>query len=397
MNSNLRSLDSDYVVIGGGIVGTCISYYLSCSNKDVICVDSGEFSGSTSNAGSLHVQLQSRNFRLNPHLIDNLKENLPFYKEAVNAWERLQLMLNADFELSVNGGLMVADNEEQLEFLYKKCQEEKAAGLDVEIIESNKAKFRLYNIITPIVSPLFLQTKPLPPNITLNINFRRSNADVPLFALEPDANNTYATSNVEILNPYLECTFIEDKKQNSKYKFLNTNELKYTLDEPLIRTFTVDSGLNTATFNVNTGGRLPYMLFSTIIKPAAFFGSRELSSTNFTRSSLTSFQVLVDNFSLPGSQVNMSEESHVEPYVAFLRNTKIYNNALAGKTLQMTDFAGSNFILSYDLSTIEQDSGWLSVKYDFDDYLSEKAMVVVYLLYEKQLVINKQGEVTINN
>ena len=140
MNSNLKSVDSDYVVIGGGIVGTCISYYLSCSNKEVICIDSGEFSGSNSNAGSIHVQLQSRNFRLNPHLIDNLKENLPFYKEAVNAWERLQLMLNVDFELSVNGGLMVADTEQQLKFLYKKCEEEKTAGLEVEIIENHQIK-----------------------------------------------------------------------------------------------------------------------------------------------------------------------------------------------------------------------------------------------------------------
>ena len=140
MNSNLKSVDSDYVVIGGGIVGTCISYYLSCSNKEVVCVDSGEFSGSNSNAGSIHVQLQSRNFRLNPHLIDNLKENLPFYKEAVNAWERLQLMLNVDFELSVNGGLMVADTEQQLKFLYKKCEEEKTAGLEVEIIGNHQIK-----------------------------------------------------------------------------------------------------------------------------------------------------------------------------------------------------------------------------------------------------------------
>ena len=140
MNSNHKSVDCDYIVIGGGIVGGCISYYLSRQNKEVICIDSGEFSGSYSNAGSIHVQLQSRNFRLNPHLIDNLLENLPFYKEAVSAWNRLSLMLNVDFDLRVNGGLMVADNEEQLKFLYKKCHEEKAAGLDVEIIESNKIK-----------------------------------------------------------------------------------------------------------------------------------------------------------------------------------------------------------------------------------------------------------------
>ena len=129
MNSNRKSVECDYVVIGGGIVGGCIAYYLSRNNKEVICIDSGEFSGSNSNAGSIHVQLQSRNFRLNPHLIDNLLENLPFYKEAVNAWDRLRLMLDVDFDLRVNGGLMVADNEEQMEFLYKKCQKEKAAGL----------------------------------------------------------------------------------------------------------------------------------------------------------------------------------------------------------------------------------------------------------------------------
>ena len=140
MNSNHKSVNCDYIVIGGGIVGGCISYYLSRQNKEVICIDNGEFSGSYSNAGSIHVQLQSRNFRLNPHLIDTLLENLPFYKEAVSAWKRLSLMLNVDFDLRINGGLMVADNEEQLKFLYKKCREEKAAGLDVEIIESNKIK-----------------------------------------------------------------------------------------------------------------------------------------------------------------------------------------------------------------------------------------------------------------
>ena len=140
MNSNRKSIECDYIVIGGGIVGGCISYYLSRNNKEVICIDSGAFSGSNSNAGSIHVQLQSRNFRLNPHLIDNLLENLPFYKEAVNAWDRLRLMLDADFDLRVNGGLIVAYNEEQLEFLYKKCQKEKAAGLDVEIMDSNKIK-----------------------------------------------------------------------------------------------------------------------------------------------------------------------------------------------------------------------------------------------------------------
>ena len=132
--------------------------------------------------------------------------------------------------------------------------------------------------------------------------------------------------------------------------------------------------MSEATFNLNTGGDLPFTIFSTIISPDAFFGDRSLSSTKFARSNLTSFEVLVDNVTLPGSQVNISNESYVEPYVAFLRNTKLYNNALAGKTLKMADFLHSNFILSYDLTTAKQEAGWLSLKYKFDSYLSENAM-----------------------
>ena len=140
MAGNKKIIDCDYIVIGGGVVGCSISYYLSCLKKNVICIDSGEFSGSYSNAGSIHVQMQSRNFRLNPHLIENLVENLPFYREAVNAWKRLSSLLNVDLDLKINGGLMVAENSQQLEFLSKKCKEERDAGLDVEIIGSSKIR-----------------------------------------------------------------------------------------------------------------------------------------------------------------------------------------------------------------------------------------------------------------
>ena len=92
MNSNISTIDSDYVVIGGGIVGTCISYYLSCLNKEVICVDSGEFSGSNSNAGSIHVQLQSRNFRLNPHLIENLKGIISIEVVSISEVEAIAIL-----------------------------------------------------------------------------------------------------------------------------------------------------------------------------------------------------------------------------------------------------------------------------------------------------------------
>ena len=138
-------------------------------------------------------------------------------------------------------------------------------------------------------------------------------------------------------------------------------------------------------------------MFSTFSTPEAFFGNYGKSATAFSRENLTGFEVLVDNSTLPGSKLKMNDKNISEPFVAFLRNTKLYNNALAGKTMRMIDYEVSNFILSYDLSTAKQDSGWLSLKYDFSEFLTKKVMVVVFMVYDKQLVINKEREVFVNN
>ena len=64
-------------VIGGGIVGLCLSWFLADAGERVLCLDDGRHAGSTANAGSLHVQMQSRFIRLYPDLaagVDKIKE-----------------------------------------------------------------------------------------------------------------------------------------------------------------------------------------------------------------------------------------------------------------------------------------------------------------------------------
>ncbi len=125
----------EIVVIGGGVVGTCLAAFLAEGGAEVACVDDGHHSGSTANAGSLHVQMQSRNIRLSPHLIPDLEQTLPMYPRAVEAWKELAVHLETDIELKVEGGLMVAENSEQLEFLNRKCARERQLGLNVEILD----------------------------------------------------------------------------------------------------------------------------------------------------------------------------------------------------------------------------------------------------------------------
>jgi glycine/D-amino acid oxidase-like deaminating enzyme len=125
----------EIVVIGGGIVGTCLAAFLAEGGTEVACVDDSHHSGSTANAGSLHVQMQSRNIRLSPHLIPKLEKALPMYPRAVEAWKELADHLDTDIELKAEGGLMIAESTEQLEFLSRKCARERQLGLNVEMLD----------------------------------------------------------------------------------------------------------------------------------------------------------------------------------------------------------------------------------------------------------------------
>jgi|TARA_B100000959_G_scaffold286873_1_gene367758 glycine/D-amino acid oxidase-like deaminating enzyme len=127
--------ETEVIVIGGGIVGMCVAAFLAEEGKEVACIDDGHHSGSTANAGSLHVQMQSRNIRLSPHLVPALEQSLPMYIRAVKAWKQLALQLDSNIELTIEGGLMVAEDTEQLEFLKKKCAREQFLGLNVEMLD----------------------------------------------------------------------------------------------------------------------------------------------------------------------------------------------------------------------------------------------------------------------
>jgi len=98
-------------------------------------IDDGRLSGTTTNAGSLHVQMQSRFMRLYPDLVPGLESALPLYPLAVRFWQELAGQLEPDVELRITGGLMVAESREQLRFLAAKCARERALGLDVAMLE----------------------------------------------------------------------------------------------------------------------------------------------------------------------------------------------------------------------------------------------------------------------
>lgn len=127
-------MNSDVVVVGGGIVGQVAAIELAKSGARVAVVDAGVNAGSTANAGSLHVQMQSRFMRLYPDQVPNIEASLPLYCEAVEEWQRLEADIGS-VELVRKGGLMLAETPEQLAFLEKKAARETAKGVKAEILD----------------------------------------------------------------------------------------------------------------------------------------------------------------------------------------------------------------------------------------------------------------------
>src|SRR4029450_6311408 len=94
------------LVIGGGIVGLTLAGFLAAEGVEVAVIDDGRVGGTTANAGSLHVQMQSRFMRLYPDLVPGLESTLHLYPKAVAFWRAFEAELGADFDLKITGGLL---------------------------------------------------------------------------------------------------------------------------------------------------------------------------------------------------------------------------------------------------------------------------------------------------
>ncbi len=127
-------IPNDILIVGGGIVGQITAIELANAGAKVTVVDAGINAGSTANAGSLHVQMQSRFMRIYPDQVPNIEASLPLYLRAVEEWERIDAKYGP-VEMIRKGGLMLAEDQKQLSFLEKKAKREAKKGVSVEILD----------------------------------------------------------------------------------------------------------------------------------------------------------------------------------------------------------------------------------------------------------------------
>ena len=124
-------------MIGGGIAGTALAYFLARDGAEVTLIEEHDLGtlASGSNAGSLHAQIPHHEFTTEGDAWANgFAPVIPLMLESIALWQELEKELAGDFEISLAGGLLVAETEAQLGDIRRKAALEARHGLKTDIL-----------------------------------------------------------------------------------------------------------------------------------------------------------------------------------------------------------------------------------------------------------------------
>ena len=130
--------DSDVVIVGGGLAGCALAYFLAVAGVEVVLLERAELNreASGTNAGSFHFQIAIHQLTGAGWDADRarLLDDVRFLSRAASMWMDLERELRADLGVHVTGGLMVAETPEQLDILVQKQRVEREGGLETEVL-----------------------------------------------------------------------------------------------------------------------------------------------------------------------------------------------------------------------------------------------------------------------
>lgn len=132
----------DVVVLGGGLVGCAAAYYLAKRGARVMLVEQGDLNREASgrNAGSLHFQLEYRLIRYGDELASQFAQIIPLSLVALDDWRGLEAELQADLEVGMHGGLIVAESSADVALLEKRQALQEKWGLGSSLLSAAEVR-----------------------------------------------------------------------------------------------------------------------------------------------------------------------------------------------------------------------------------------------------------------
>lgn len=141
----------DIAIIGGGLAGASLAYFLGREGADVCLVEKGGLfsEGTGANAGSIHEQVFTSVGPENRTSVDRQASVIPIFHQGAKLWEELGREWGVDLGLKKTGGLLIAEADADLDRLRYKVLAENRAGGETRLIERDELRDR-----APYITPL---------------------------------------------------------------------------------------------------------------------------------------------------------------------------------------------------------------------------------------------------
>src|SRR5260221_2699755 len=133
-------MQTEVLIIGGGLAGCATAYHPAREGVEVALVERYDINtqASGSNAGSIHAQIPHEPFmNRGDDWARNFAPTIPIMLESIRLWAGLEAELGCDLEVSLGGGILVAETPGQMRDIERKARLERAHGLGVEMLSQS--------------------------------------------------------------------------------------------------------------------------------------------------------------------------------------------------------------------------------------------------------------------
>ena len=156
--------NADVVIIGAGVIGASIAYHLAKDNIQAVVLDKKEIAAGSSSACEGLLLLQSKK----PGI------HLDMALDSIRRFPALEQELGHPIEYENKGGLVVIENEEELDAMQLFVEKQEKHSFDISLLSAEQAREKepalTGNIIGATFSPLDSQANPM----LLTLGFLRS-------------------------------------------------------------------------------------------------------------------------------------------------------------------------------------------------------------------------------
>ena len=120
---------TDVLIIGAGIIGCSIAYYLAKEGVETVIIEKDDIASGSSGACDGFIFLQSKT----PGI------HLKMALQSAKFYENLTSELGHKLEYRKCGSMVVAENQEELDYLRNLAIRQQKEGLDVQVVSATKA------------------------------------------------------------------------------------------------------------------------------------------------------------------------------------------------------------------------------------------------------------------